>query len=425
MNVLLLSTSDIEGGAARSAYRLHQGLQQCEITSQMLVQVKSSDDPTVLDPPPNFRRDFAKARPSFDFLPLKFYPQKQGTPFSCQWLPDGLVPRIKTLAPDLINLHWIGSGYVQIETLAKLPFPIVLTLHDMWAFTGGCHYSQECDRYTQSCGACPQLGSQKNWDLSRWIWQRKAQNWQHLNLTVVTPSQWLANCVRTSSLLGKQRLEVIPYGIDTDLYCPRDRWTARNLLNLPQDKLLILAGAVNFSGDRRKGFHLLQTALHHLRQLPGYESAELLVYGVSRPSDDRSVPDLGMPIHYLGTLKDDLSLVLAYSAANVFVAPSLQDNLPNTVLEALACGVPCVAFKIGGMPDLIDHEQTGYLAQPFDPVDLARGIRWVLDNPERQQTLAIAARQHAETNFPLTLQAQRYLALFQELCERSTTAKPL
>ncbi|MBL1177940.1 glycosyltransferase family 4 protein [Pantanalinema sp. GBBB05] len=424
MKVLLLSTSDIEGGAARSAYRLHQGFKQCGVATQMLVQVKSSDDPTVLDPPPNFRRDFAKSRPSFDFLPLKFYPHKQGTPFSCQWLPDGLPKRVKALSPDVINLHWIGSGYVQIETLAKLLPPIVLTLHDMWAFTGGCHYSQECDRYTQSCGACPQLGSTHNWDLSRWIWQRKAQSWRHLNLTIITPSQWLASCVRASSLFGEQPLEVIPYGIDTDLYRPCDRRTARNLLNLPQDQPLILAGAVNFSGDRRKGFHLLKTALQHLKQLSGHEQTELLVYGASPPQEG-SAPDLGMPIHYLGTLKDDLSLVLAYSAADVFVAPSLQDNLPNTVLEALACGTPCVAFKIGGMPDLIHHEQTGYLAQPFDPVDLAQGIHWILESPDRQRTLAIAARHYAETTFPLTLQAQRYLALFQALHERSTTPQSL
>ncbi len=414
MKVLILSTSDIEGGAARSAYRLHQGLQRLNLTSQMLVQVKSSADLTVLSPPPNFRRDFAKVRYSFDYLPLKMYPKRQGTSFSCQWLPDGVSGRVKEIKPDILNLHWVGAGYLQIETLAQLEQPLVWTLHDMWAFTGGCHYAQMCDRYTQSCGACPQLGSNREWDLSRWIWKRKATAWKNLNLTIVTPSQWLANCVQASSLLKNYRVEIIPYGIDLNIYQPVDRQVARSLLRLPPDKRLVLAGAASFDSDRRKGFFLLQEAL---RQLPPewQEKIELVVYGTPRPSAQGNTIDLPIPVHYLGTLKDDLSLVLAYSAVNLFVAPSLQDNLPNTVIEALACGVPCLAFNIGGMPDMIEHQINGYLAQPFEIQDLVRGMVWVVNDLERNRKLAMAARTRAEKCFPLELQAQRYSRLFEEL----------
>jgi len=212
MNVLLLNTSDITGGAARAAYRLHQGLQSIGINSQMLVQDKSSNDKTVAAPKTNLSESIAKTRITFDALPLKLYPQRRDAIFSPQWLPDTVIHRVTQLNPDVINLHWINSGYLQIETVAKLKRPIVWTLHDMWAFTGGCHYSQDCDRYTASCGTCPQLHSSKDWDLSRWVWQRKAKAWINLNSTVVAPSSWLAKCASSSSLFKDLRVEVIPNG---------------------------------------------------------------------------------------------------------------------------------------------------------------------------------------------------------------------
>ena len=415
MKPLLLSTSDIDGGAARSAYRLHQGLQTLGVASEMLVQLQSSDDPTVHSPRPNFPRDLAKLRAAFDFLPLKFYQQRQGLPFSCQWLPDGVYNRVSAIKPDILNLHWVGGGFLQIETLAKFQQPIVFTLHDMWAFTGGCHYSQACDRYTQSCGACPQLGSKPEWDLSRWIWQRKSNAWRGKQPIVVTPSKWLAECAANSRLFHHLRIETIPYGIDLTRFRPLDRATARHLLNLPQDRYLILSGAANYRHDRRKGLHLLQAALQSLSQTGWGEQLAIVLYGASQPKPQENTLDFQVETHYLGTLKDDISLALAYSAADVFVAPSVQDNLPNTVMEAIACGLPNVAFNIGGMPDLITHQTTGYLAQPFDVKDFAEGITWVLADPERRQTLANAARESAEQKFRLELQAQRYIDLFEEL----------
>jgi glycosyltransferase involved in cell wall biosynthesis len=227
----------------------------------------------------------------------------------------------------------------------------------MWAFTGGCHYNQECDRYINCCGACPQLHSNKNWDISRWVWQRKAKAWQNLNLTIVTPSQWLAKCAISSSILQNQKIKVIPYGLETQTYKPIERHLARKILNLPNNKQLILFGAMNATSDLRKGFHLLQLALKSLRQAVCAEQFELVVFGASRPANE---VDLSFKTHYLGRLSDDISLSLIYSSADVFVAPSIQDNLPNTVMESLACGTPCVAFNIGGMPEMIEHQKNGY-----------------------------------------------------------------
>ncbi|BAU66625.1 glycosyl transferase, group 1 [Stanieria sp. NIES-3757] len=411
MKVLLINHSDLAGGAARAAYRLHQGLQQLSVDSQMLVQQKLSDDRAVFAPTTRLATSIGNSRIAVDALPLKFYPQRHNLTYSLQWLPERTRAKIAQLAPDVINLHWIGEALLQVETIAKLARPIVWTLHDMWAFTGGCHYDHNCDRYKFSCGSCPQLGSNCDWDLSRWVWQRKAKAWKQLDLTIVVLSSWLRDCAASSSLFQNCRIELIPNGIDLEVYRPIDQKLARKLLRLPEDKQLILFGSLGATSDKRKGFHLLQPALQQLEQL-GWQDVELAIFGASRP---QKPPEFGFKTHYLGILKDDLSLTLAYCAADVFVLPSLQDNLPNTVLEAIACGTPAVGFQIGGMPDLIEHQQNGYLAKPYQIEDLAQGLIWILENESRRQKLSDRARQKAEQEFSLQLQAKRYLNLFQEL----------
>lgn len=214
MNTLVLSTSDIEGGAARAAYRLHQSLRMIGVNSRMLVRSKFSVDRAAIA----HKTTLAKLGSSLDTLPLKLYPNNAGAMFSPQWFPDAIAPKVAQLDPDLISLHWICNGYLQIETIAKFKKPLVWTLHDMWTFTGGCHYSQQCDRYTASCGTCPQLKSNKQSDLSQWVWHRKQKAWKNLNLTLVSPSNWLAQCAKDSSLFKDVRVEVIPHGLDIEKY---------------------------------------------------------------------------------------------------------------------------------------------------------------------------------------------------------------
>ncbi|MEO1349019.1 MAG: glycosyltransferase family 4 protein [Cyanobacteria bacterium J06635_15] len=412
MKALLISTSDLKGGAARAAYRLHQGLQKINVASQMLVQNQHSDQATVIGM--NRAAGIGQARSSLritlDHLPLKQYSKRSDSTLSVQWLPDRVKARVDRLNPDIINLHWVNGGFLQIETIARFKQPVFWTLHDMWPFTGGCHYDQMCDRYTETCGACPQLGSHKQNDLSQRIWKRKAKAWGNTNLTVVALSSWLAKCAKSSALFKEKRVEIIPNGLDTNLYRPIERQIARNLLRLPQDRQLVLFGALKATGDKRKGFHLLQPALQELAKSGWRDQLELVIFGASQ-SD--SSPEFGLKTHYLDTLNDDLSLALAYSAADVFVLPSVQENLANTVMEALACGTPCVAFDIGGMPDMIEHHQNGYLAQPYKIDDLAQGVTWVLENPERHQKLSDRAREKVDQEFTLEIQARRYKALFE------------
>ena len=339
----------------------------------MLVQDQRIDDRTVRSAPNKVAQRMWKARPVLDALPLRFYRNTQSYParLSVQWLPDIITSRIAALNPDVVNLHWIGDGFVAAEALSEFNKPIVWTLHDMSAFTGGCYYSQECDRYTKSCGNCLILGHNKSWDLSRWVWQRKAKAWQNLKLTVVTRSKWLADSAKSSSLLKNSDIRVIPNGLDTGPYKPCDRQTARNILNLPQDRQLVLFGALNSTSNKRKGFPFLQQALKQLSNYEKSQNWEVIVVGASQPKEKL---DIDLKTRYLGTLSDDISLALIYAAADVFVAPSVQDNLPNTVMKALAFGTPCVAFQIGGMPDLIEHKQNRYLAHPFATEDLAQEI---------------------------------------------------
>lgn len=412
VKILHLSTYDTAGGAARAAYRLHQGLQSINIHSQMLVQDKFSDDKTVVPPETNFENSLAKLGHALDALPPKFYRQRQPVEFSTQWPPDLIFPRITRINPDIINLHWINESYLKIETIAKLSKPVIWTLHDMWAFTGGCHYDQECGQYVNSCGACPLIGSNKNFDLSRWIWQRKSKAWKNSHLTIVTPSAWLAKCANSSSLFRDRRIKVIPYGINTQRYKPINRQIVRKVLNLPQDKQLVLFVAVNATSARRKGFNFLQLALQSLCKSGWQDKVELVVIGSSQAENQT---DLGFKSHYLGKLSDDISLTQIYAATDVFVAPSIQDNLPNTVLEAIACGTPCVAFKIGGMSDMIEHQKNGYLAQPFEMEDLAQGIAWVLEDKERHQKLCDRAREKVEQEFTQELQARSYVSLYTEI----------
>lgn len=410
MKVLHLSTSDIDNGGARAAYRLSQGLQSIGCSSQMLVRAKFSSDRNVTAE----KSLLTKLGPPISGLPLRLYPKHKSDMFSPQWFPDVLASRVAQIKPDIINLHWVCNGYLRIETLPKFQKPLVWTLHDMWPFTGGCVYTQECENYKNSCGSCPQLGSDRPNDLSHWVWQRKIKAWQNLNLTIVATSSWMADCAKSSSIFQNTRVETIPLGLDTEIYRPIDRAIARQLLNLPQDRQLILFGALNPTSDPRKGFQLLQPALQQMAHHGWGDRVELVVFGASKPEQEA---DLGFKTHYLGYFKDDLSLSLVYSAADVTIVPSIQEAFGQTASESMACGTPVVAFSNTGLRSIIDHQQNGYLVTTFEIDDLAQGIIWVLEDQERHQKLQDQARSKSLREFANAVQASRYLSLYEDIAD--------
>jgi glycosyltransferase involved in cell wall biosynthesis len=413
MKVLMLNTFDEVGGAARSAGRLLRGVRGAGIDADMLVQFKTGGASDVVCSGSSLRKMARRLKVLVGLLPVRRYPNRPENNFSPALLPDSVPAEVAELNPDIVHLHWICAGFLQVETLARFGKPLVWTLHDSWAFTGGCHVPFDCKRYREKCGACPVLGSSRETDLSRRTWERKERAWRNLDLTVVAPSRWLAECARSSSLFRDVRVEVIPNGLDTGLFQPFNKEECRDQLGLPKDKRIILFGAVRGTTDPNKGFHLLKPALQALGK--GSPDTLALIFGDSGCVE---MPDLGMPVVSRGIVHDDRTLADIYSAADVFVAPSMLENLPNTLMEAMACGTPCVAFHQGGMPDLIDHEVSGYLAQPYDTEDLARGIARVLEDVERHAELSSKARKKVEAEFSLDRVADRYIALYRELLEK-------
>lgn len=412
MKVLLLNAYDTRGGAARAVYRLHRGLREIGVASYMLVQSKASDEAYVLGPLSKWSRLMATIRPQLDILPTYLYRHRKPVIYF-----PGLVStpygRLKNVHMDVAHLHWVAHGFLNPKALTKLRAPLIWTLHDMWPFTGGCHYDNDCGRYAAACGRCPTLQSQRDFDLSRFVWEQKKRWWRGLELTLVAPSRWMADLARRSALFKDRRIEVIPNGIDLSIYRPLNKRLARELLNLPLDKQIILFGALGATGDSRKGFRYVKEAIPVFQELRnGAGDCVIVIFGATRQD---STPEFQIKTFYTGVLHDDLTLALVYSAADVFVAPSIQDNLPNTVLEAMACGTPCVAFQIGGMVDLIEHKQNGYLAKPLDPADLACGLDWVLGDRQRWSGLSKRARTKTEAEFELRHIARRYLTLYREV----------
>jgi glycosyltransferase involved in cell wall biosynthesis len=409
VKILIVTASDINGGAARATYRLHRALLDADIDSQLLVQTKTSDDYTVLASASKIQKGLAKLRPTLDALPVQFYKNRTKTLFSPSYLPSfGLADKINALTPDLVHLHWINGGMLRIEELDKINAPIIWSLHDMWAFTGGCHYDEGCEGYKIQCGNCKVLASDKESDLSRRIHNSKAKVFERLeNLTIVGLSQWLANCAKSSQLLKNKRIVCLPNPIDTSIFSPFNKLKARELLNLPQDKKLILFGAMGATSDPRKGFIKLSSALQNM----DLKNTELVVFGSSKP---QMAQGFKQKAHYLGQLHDDISLRVLYSAADVMVVPSLQENLSNAIMESMACGTPVVGFDIGGNGDLIDHQQNGYLAKPFDIDDLAKGIEVIL-NSKNYTELCQSARNKVLREFDSHIVADKYIGLYKQL----------
>lgn len=412
MNLVLLNTFDGLGGAAIATYRLHRGLRSAGINSHLLVQRKITDDPTVIGPTTKFQKAIALVRPILDGIATGFYRKREKKYFSPAFLPDRLASRVSAFAPDIIHLFWVNSGFMRAGTLSQFKRPIVWTLHDMWPFTGGCHYDDECGRFQGSCGKCPALHSESDRDLSRLIWELKRNSWDGIPIVIVATSQWLADMARLSSLFRSNRIEVIPNGIDTDKYKPLDKMAARLAYNLPRDKHLVLFSAFGATTEKRKGNHFLVQALERMAQCGWAKGTELVIIGASEPEYPQN---LGMPVHYMSHLLDEVSQVLLYSAVDITVAPSMQENLSNVVMESLACGTPVAAFHVGGMPDLIEHKINGYLATPFESNDLADGIMWVLENKDRRDMLSRNARSVVEERYTLKKVSEQYLALYLEM----------
>lgn len=406
MKFVLLNTYET-GGAAHACYRLFHGLKSAGTDACMMVR-SGAHFPGVISAG-SFRNGYLRAL--LDGISLHRYPDRQLHNFSPSWVPGRGIKEANRLSPDLVHLHWIAQGFVRIESMTSITCPIVWTLHDSWPFTGGCHLPGNCRRYEQECGQCPVLGSNCENDLSRRVWRRKHEAWENLLLTIVCPSKWLADKASASSLFRDRKIVVIPNGIDTVRYSLGEKLTARRQLSLPENGSILLFGANHAINDKNKGLDLLLAALRLIdnKQL---QDTELVIFGEDTVE---TLNGCRLHIRNMGTIHDEERLVLLYRAADIFVVPSRQENLPNMIMEAMACGTPCVAFSVGGIPELVNHCETGYLAVPYDVEDFARGILLLLKNEKLKMHMSRASRRWIEANVSLDKVVGRHLDLYREL----------
>lgn len=385
----------------------------------MMVGSKRSSDPTIHRLPGPLAQLTAKLRMRLDHLPLRRYDKTDESFWSLGWLPARFDRMVDALRPDIVHIHWVGAGFLPIAAMQQFRMPVVWTLRDMWGMTGGCHYTAGCERYLQGCGRCPQLRSEREDDLSRWIWLRKQKYWRDANLWLVPISRWLGDCAQASPLLGQYPIEVIPNGLDTALFRPVEQKAARQAWGLPQDRRIIVYGAINATRDARKGFRELLDALAILGERPDSKDLMLVVFGDLKPGD---IPDYGVEQRYVGYLGNNAKLSLLYSAADVAVMPSLQEAFGKTLIEAMACSTPVVAFGHGGPVDIISHKTDGYLAAPYHPEDLAAGINWCLAAIADGRDLGAAARRKVVREFDIDVVAARYHDLYQRVLAQPQTA---
>lgn len=409
IRVVHLIGGSITGGAARGAYWLHQGLREIGVASSVLTD--STDavaDPDVAyarwAPERLSRRAKATAAQHLERLHLSLHRRRQPTVFTLGLMGMDLARFSVVRAADVLHLHWIGSGFVGPTAIGRLGKPVVWTLRDMWPITGGCHHAMGCDRFSAGCGRCPQLRSRWTHDATWWMARHKRRGYPR-QTTFVALSSWLADEARRSYVAAGKEIVTIGNGIDCQEFRPADRGAARRAIGVASSPVkTVLAGAQN-AEDCYKGFDLLLEALDRLDRA----AYRIVVFG--RGGAER-LAALGFDVRDLGFLATNTALRDAYSAADVFVAPSRVEAFGKTMTEAMACGCPVVCFDATGPRDIVDHRVNGYRAAPFDPADLAAGIEWVCADSERRKALGAAAREKVITSFEQRVIARRYAALY-------------
>ena len=412
MKILHCNTYDNGGGAAIAAHRLHTALCGLGVDSHLGVLQREREEVRVHRLVGALRKHLSGLISRAEKMPFKLFGTKFNSFFSSGLFPSFVHRRINGIAADITHLHWIQSEFISLRDIARITTPLVMTLHDTWGFTGGCHILQGCEQYKDSCAACPQVSSGARW-LVKKSFNVKQCTYAKKRIDFVLPSKAYLFKARQSRLLQHSALHHIPNPIDTARFSPLETPLARKIMGVSPHIPTLLFGAIAASKDANKGYDLLSAAL---LKLPQYYAnpVQLLVFGASE-----GVNVIGAyPVQYLGRLHDDVSLRLAYCAADAFVCPSREENFPYTVMESLSCGTPVAAFAVGGIPDMVEDMVNGRLAVPHDTDALARSIAYILEDKERHACMCIAARQVVEERYALSVVARQYLELYSEILER-------
>ena len=421
MRILIVNTSENVGGAAVAANRLMEALNNNGVKARMLVMKKDTGCITVAQlPHPWLQRLHFLWERFVIYCRLHF---TRHNLFAIDIANAGTdITRLPEFREaDLIHLSWINQGMLSLADIRRIirsGKPVVWTMHDLWPATGICHYARQCPSFKTVCHHCRLLpaGGGRD-DLSRRVWERKKALYHNSNIHFVTCSRWLEGQARQSALLTGQRVTAIPNPIDTRLFAPADKAQARLGAQLPPSRRVILFVAHRVDDDR-KGVAFFIEAVNRLADTIPHFADDTCVALIGRNSD-AVASQLRVPAHALGFVADEHQMASVYSTADVFVLPSLEDNLPNTIMEAMACGVPCVGFRVGGIPEMIDHRANGYVANFKDVADLANGIQWVLGEADHE-ALARAARAKVERSYAQSAVASRYIEVYNEMIAQKT-----
>ena len=407
MNILIISTSDTGGGAAIAAFRLMSALKSEGENVKMVVREKRSDNPDVIPVGNRYKNrwNFYHER-GMIFLHNRL---SRGNLFDISIANRGvsITEMEEYKKADIIHLHWINQGMLsirEIEKILKSGKKVVWTLHDMWSFTGICHHAAGCDHYENGCGHCPYLKTPSHNDLSRNIFRRKESAYHGRKITFVACSNWLKELAKKSPLTLNHHLVSVPNPIDTGIYRPMDRKEIRRKLDLPLDKKIVLFAAVK-AADKRKGTDYLVEAA----RLMAHRSDDLL-FLIAGKLGEEVKQQLPLPARSMGYLSPQQMPEL-YNASDLFITPSLQENLPNTIMEAMSCGTPCLGFSIGGIPEMIDHRLNGYVAEYKNARDLAAGLNWILFKAD-YEALSIQARKKVLEKYAQEKVIQQYRAIY-------------
>lgn len=397
MKILHVSTFDRVNGASIAAYRLLKAQRLAGLDARMWVQKKTISDESVLADQGALAKFRARARPRLDRLPLLFSKGWNNYLYSLSWQPRGrgLSKTIQQFDPDVVHLHWVQGGFLPLTFLAKFTCPIVWTFHDQWPFSGICHYPPEKALE----------GRLKKWD--DWCLAKKKSHYPFDRIHVVAPSEWMRTAAQASELFSNLPVSVLPNPIDTTVFKPLCKKTARASLGLPEELPLLLFAAEAGTRDPRKGFRYLEEACRAL-------ASEGLAFGLVAFGHESDAPIIpGVKTFGLGWLKDDSSLVKAYSAVDLLVLPSLMDNLPNTAVEAHACGLPVIGFRTGGIPEIVADEESGFICPPKDAEVLAEGIRRWLAKDFPRESYRKAARERAVKIFSAESRIPDFMDLYR------------
>ena len=416
MRVLIINTSERIGGAAIAANRLMDALRNNGIQAKMLVRDKQTDNITVIGLKKSLWSIWQFVWERIVIWKANHF--KQHNLFAVDIANTGTdittYPEFKEA--DIIHLHWVNQGMLSLKDLKKIlqsGKPIVWTMHDMWPCTGICHHARECDKYHKECHHCPYLyygGAKK--DLSNQTFKKKKELYQLSPITFITCSQWLKERAGQSALLEQHPIVHIPNPIKTNLFTPRNKVEARQKCNLPTDKKLILFGSVKIT-DKRKGIdYFIESCKILAEKHPELvNNLGVAVYGKESEQLKSLVP---FQVYALDYISNEKELVNVYNAVDLYVTPSLEENLPNTIMEAMACGIPCVGFNVGGIPEMIDHLHNGYVADYKSAEDFANGIHWTLSESE-YQSLSEEARRKVTSSYSESTIAKKYIEVYNKI----------